>query len=343
MEEFFREIFIEGVKKYGAEIVYTVLICISIWLFPRLRRFLAESLHDIFNKPEPQESYKSATLEDMSEEDYSTEMEQDGGKSDTVEIPEWMSKKRKEFAIPFLFNNNNNVIKQFAIGLGAYVLTMILYGIVLFFEHFGYITKNSYLALSLSIILFWFIMIIRASKVKTYITAAERGHADSQYQIGKLYYRRRNYKLAYMWFYLAYLCGHQKAREQFRAMESGGLFFGAKVSPGQAAEPMNEARKMYDEIKRNLDAAFQYYRAKSWKGDSISQYNLGYVYQHGEGVQQDYYSAYVWYYVAMLSGVWGAKSRLKQIENKLFPPQIAQAKAEAKRKFNAIQHHKVQN
>lgn len=343
MSGIFYDIFIEGFKKYGAEIVCAVLLFMSVAMFPRLKRFLKKSRYEFLNKPESPESYKSEVLEDIPEEEYSSETEDKGkGDANVIRIPEWMSKKRKEFTSP---------IARIARLLGAYGAVFVLgFGMLILLP---ILPKN---AITICIVIIGFILMITMliyslyamyallfRGVQTYIVAAERGDADSQLQVGRGYYGQGNYRLSYMWYCLADMCGNKIARAKLNAMENGGAFSGAKISPSEVAEAKSEAQKMYDEITQNRAAAFEYYRSKSWKGDSTAQYNLGYVYQHGEGVQQDNYTAYVWYSVAMLNGDWDAKSRLKQLESKLFPPQIAQAEAEAKRKFKAIRQRKTQN
>ena len=336
MSGFLYDVFIDGFKKYGAEIICAVLLFVSVSMFPRLKRFLKKSRYEFLNKTESPESYDSEVLEDIPEGEYSSETEDKGKvEANVIRIPEWISNKRKEFTSPrarYLRTLGAIFVLPICV---VFFLTPILQnnndGVIATLAIIGVIEMISWVAL------------VRLSRVQTYIVAAERGNADYQLQIGSLYYGVKNYRLSYMWYCLADMCGNEKARARLNAMENGGAFSGAKISPSEAEIARAEAQKMYDEITRNRAAAFEYYRSKSWKGDSTAQYNLGYVYQHGEGVQQDYYTAYVWYSVAMLNGDWDAKSRLKQLESKLFPPQIAQAEAEAKRKFNAIRQRKTQN
>ena len=333
MSGFLYDVFIDGFKKYGAEIICAVLLFVSVSMFPRLKRFLKKSRYEFLNKTESPESYESEVLEDIPEGEYSSETEDKGKvEANVIRIPEWISNKRKEFTSPRARHLRT---------LGAiFVLPICGVFFMLFLPKNAYEVYVAALAITEVILM---ILWVRLSRVQTYIVAAERGNADYQLQVGALYYSVTNYRLSYMWYCLADMCGNEKARARLNAMENGGAFSGAKISPSEAEIARAEAQKMYDEITRNRAAAFEYYRSKSWKGDSTAQYNLGYVYQHGEGVQQDYYTAYVWYSVAMLNGDWDAKSRLKQLESKLFPPQIAQAEAEAKRKFNAIRQRKTQN
>lgn len=340
MSGFLYDVFIDGFKKYGAEIICAVLLFVSVSMFPRLKRFLKKSRYEFLNKTESPESYESEVLEDIPEGEYSSETEDKGKvEANVIRIPEWISNKRKEFTSPRA-RDLRILGAIFVLQIcGAAFLVLIL-------------PENArgdgvYIAITGVILIIWIIILsvasVRLFRVQAYIVAAERGNADYQLRVGAMYYDSKNYRLSYMWYCLADMCGNEKARARLNAMENGGAFSGAKISPSEAEIARAEAQKMYDEITRNRAAAFEYYRSKSWKGDSTAQYNLGYVYQHGEGVQQDYYTAYVWYSVAMLNGDWDAKSRLKQLESKLFPPQIAQAEAEAKRKFNAIRQRKTQN
>lgn len=321
------EIFIMGFKRYGAEIVCSALIFISIWLFPRLRSFLKRSLRDSLNSPKPANNPKAETLEDVPEEDYYAEIETSySGESNAVNIPEWVNERRKEFKDP------SQTMLIFLLPLG--VINACVY----------FALRGYFIAVLFSFIVCCTYIVLGILSLSTQfnIEEAERGNPYAQCNIGRNYYNKKSYQLSYVWYYLAGLCGYQKGYSEATKIENGGLFSGAKISSLEVEMAKTEALRMFNEIKQNRAVAFSYYRSKAWNGDSLAQYNLGYVYQKGEGTEQSDYNAYVWYSVAQLSGDWKAKSRLEKLKSKLFPSQVAQAEEEAKRKFNAIQQRKKQ-
>jgi len=46
------------------------------------------------------------------------------------------------------------------------------------------------------------------------------------------------------------------------------------------------------ELKKNKSLAVQYYKLAASQGNAMSCYNLGFIYQKGDGIQQDYYLAF---------------------------------------------------
>lgn len=329
------EIFIMGFKRYGAEIVCSALIFISIWLFPRLRSFLKRSLRDSLNSPKPANNPETEILEDVPEEDYYAEIETSySGESNAVNIPEWVNERRKEFDD---IDWNASIITASL----SVIATISSIGICkVFFPS----VDEGLMFLVMIMIMMITIMCVTMWVNKNVQLEAERGNPYAQYYIGRMYRhpRKKAYQLSYVWYYLSGLCGYPKGYSEATKIENGGLFSGAKISSLEVEMAKTEALRMFNEIKQNRAVAFSYYRSKAWNGDSLAQYNLGYVYQKGEGTEQSDYNAYVWYSVAQLSGDWKAKSRLEKLKSKLFPSQVAQAEEEAKRKFNAIQQRKKQ-
>lgn len=322
------EIFIMGFKRYGAEIVCSALIFISIWFFPRLRNFLKRSLRD--NIPKSVNNPEAETLEDIPEEDNFAEMEDvSSDKSDGLQPPEWVNERRKEFVDP--------VMPLLAL---CFIMPFIITVSIAFFFHI----LNDLLLFILLGLIYLFVIILAFvvnSSIKLFISEAERGNPYAQYHIGIVYKNKKAYQLSYVWYYLSGLCGHPKGYSKAAKMEKPGLLSGAKISSWEAGTAKAEALRMFDELKQKRAEAFEYYRSKAWSGDSIAQYNLGYVYQKGEGTEQNDHNAYVWYFVAQLSGDRKAESRIEKLKSKLFPSQAAEAEEEAKKKFNAIQQRKL--
>lgn len=63
-------------------------------------------------------------------------------------------------------------------------------------------------------------------------------------------------------------------------------------------------------------------RAKAEQGDASEQYNLGVMYEKGQGVQQDYAKAYMWISLAADQGLEDAIKKLDYLVNILTPSQI---------------------
>ena len=72
-------------------------------------------------------------------------------------------------------------------------------------------------------------------------------------------------------------------------------------------------------------AALREFRPLAEQGRAEAQYNLGLMYDLGEGVAQDYAQAHMWYNLAAAQGVEnGAKWRDK-VADKMTPDQVAEA------------------
>ena len=57
----------------------------------------------------------------------------------------------------------------------------------------------------------------------------------------------------------------------------------------------------------------------------MAQYNLGYLYDHGQGVAQDYVAAYVWYKIAATQGYAFAMASRDIAAEKLNTASLAEA------------------
>ncbi len=166
---------------------------------------------------------------------------------------------------------------------------------------------------------------------KNEIANAETGDAASQYSLAEHYALKAQNRNAYMWYYVATMSGHGLAAKKCKKLERKKT-----ISPSEALEAQSEAGKIYAKIQERLKHEFENFQELAMKGDSVAQYNLGWMYQHGEHVQQDNFRAYVWYYLADLCGDGAANSQLKKFGEKLFPSQIEAAQSEAREKFEAV-------
>src|SRR5690554_4202167 len=86
---------------------------------------------------------------------------------------------------------------------------------------------------------------------------------------------------------------------------------------------------MYDSgegVPKNASQAVTWYRKAAEQGDASAQFNLGVMYANGEGVPKDYVQAAKWFYLGKAKGVKADKA-IRQIESMMSHQQIEQAQA----------------
>jgi hypothetical protein len=67
------------------------------------------------------------------------------------------------------------------------------------------------------------------------------------------------------------------------------------------------------------------YRVGAEKGYASAQFSLGFMYQKGRGVPQDYVQAYMWFNLAAAQGTRGAAEWREHIAARMTPARIAEA------------------
>ena len=85
---------------------------------------------------------------------------------------------------------------------------------------------------------------------------------------------------------------------------------------------------MYDAgegVPKNDAEAVRWYRMAAEQGDADAQLNLGYMYDVGEGIPKDYVQAYAWYNIAAAQGDETAKENLEYITKNMMTADIAKA------------------
>ena len=131
---------------------------------------------------------------------------------------------------------------------------------------------------------------------KYYKDAAEQGDAVAQNKLGYMYENGcgvpENYDTAMKW--------HQKAKKQGHVDAFADI--GHLISYRKSVENETYSDDYDEELRKCKEAAEQ--------GDSVSQYNLGYKYHYGKGVQQDYAEAVKWYRKAAAQGYTDATTNL---------------------------------
>ena len=83
---------------------------------------------------------------------------------------------------------------------------------------------------------------------------------------------------------------------------------------------------MYDNgygVPQNYQEAIKWYRRAAEQGNNRAQFNLGLMYDNGDGVPQDYVQAHMWY---DLAGVEVATRYRDFVAREMTPEQIAEAR-----------------
>ena len=124
-----------------------------------------------------------------------------------------------------------------------------------------------------------------------YTKAAEQGHADAQFKLGKAYYFgngvEKNLKQSVDWF--------TKAAEQGQA--DAQFYLGICYANGQG-------------VAKDYKKAVEWYTKAAEQGDAASQCNLGVCYNNGQGVEKDIRKAVELYIQAANQGNAPAQSNL---------------------------------
>ena len=93
------------------------------------------------------------------------------------------------------------------------------------------------------------------------------------------------------------------------------------------------------------DKAIEWFKKGAEKGHAYCQYNLGRIYQHGEGVEIDYQEAFKWYELAAANGFQAAYNNMgvMQAEGKGVPVDFKRAKEYYQRSIELDGHYSVSN
>ncbi len=78
-------------------------------------------------------------------------------------------------------------------------------------------------------------------------------------------------------------------------------------------------------MEQDFKEAVKWYQKAADQGNAIGQYYLAVMYESGEGVKQDYATAYAFLNIAATNGLQEARKNLPQFAKKLNPEQIAKA------------------
>ncbi len=134
-----------------------------------------------------------------------------------------------------------------------------------------------------------------AEAVRSYRLAAEQGHAEAQYELGRAYYRR----------------GDQEASDSLRLPEDAAeanRWYRMAAEQGHA-----KAQVMLGSHSEDDAEAVRWYRMAAEQGLAVAQFNLGQAYQDGKGVLKDDAEAARWFRLAAEQGDVGVQFRLAQL------------------------------
>jgi TPR repeat protein/serine/threonine protein kinase len=137
----------------------------------------------------------------------------------------------------------------------------------------------------------------RLEAIKCYRKAAEQGHAGSQLELGYYYGNeesRKDWLEAVQWY--------EKAAAAVEATDGE-----AELGLGWLYDP--ETAKLSNSTK-----AEQWYRKAAAKGSLKAMYNLGLMFEYGNGVGRNSAEAQKWYAKAAAGGHEGAKNKISDME-----------------------------
>ena len=127
--------------------------------------------------------------------------------------------------------------------------------------------------------------------MKEYRPLAERGNAEAQYRVGRMYEFGQGVP-------------QDKAK---------GIAWVRKAAEQNHADAQQELGVVYatgDGVKQDDVQAVEWFRKAATQGDATAQYNLGLLYAKGQGVQKDYAEAITWWRKAAAQGNADAQFKL---------------------------------
>jgi hypothetical protein len=130
-----------------------------------------------------------------------------------------------------------------------------------------------------------------ATAIKQYRPLAERGNAEAQYRIGRMY---------------EFGQGVPQDKAQ-------GIAWIRKAAAQNHADAQQELGFIYasgDGVKQDDAQAVEWFRKAAMQGNATAQYNLGLLYAKGQGVQKDYAQAIDWWRKAAAQGSEDAQLKL---------------------------------
>lgn len=158
-----------------------------------------------------------------------------------------------------------------------------------------------------------------------YTEAASHGHALAQFNLGFCYEKgngvEKNYQTAVFWYLksakqgvdfaknnLKFCLSKIKSKNILSATDKSFIFSELNEINIRELKKNDEIQQV--EIKKSLILTFKKFLQLAKKGDSISQYNVAFCYEKGEGVRRSLKNAYKWYKKSAKNGLVLAKYNL---------------------------------
>jgi uncharacterized protein len=191
-----------------------------------------------------------------------------------------------------------------------------------------------------------------AEAAKWYHRAADQGSSVAQFNLGLMYDSGKgmvkDYVQAHMWISLARAHTNVDGETKYAAMRDR---VAAKMTPAQVAEAQRRAARwylksaeqgkswdqfnlgvMYDNgqgIERDHVEAAKWYRKAADQGFEEAQFHLGLKYESGQGVEKDYVQAHMWLTLATSIKYSGKDKKYAAMRDrvaaKMTPAQVAEA------------------
>jgi len=177
-------------------------------------------------------------------------------------------------------------------------------------------------------------------------TRAERGDADAQKNLGKIYAKgdvvKQDYSQAAKWYRQAADRGHAGAQAALGELYEAGQ--GVPHDDAEAAKWYRQAAEqgnttgqyslavlyvMGKGVPQDTAEAIKWYRHAADQGDKLAQYNLGMRYYEGNGVAPDPVEAYQWLSLAAVRGVQDAAKARDDLKRKMTREQLAEGRRRA--------------
>jgi TPR repeat protein len=169
--------------------------------------------------------------------------------------------------------------------------------------------------------------------VKWWTKAARQGHVLAQVHLGLIYQTGtgviQSDKEATKWYTMA--------AEQGNADAQYMLGFIYSLDPENAEMPL--FYRLENRVGLDYNQAVKWLTKAATQGHADAQYMLGDMYEHGQGVAEDYVQAYKWMILATAQlGVQDANGK-EAVRKELMPEQVAEAERLAK-EFRPVKSEK---
>ncbi|HDP26095.1 MAG TPA: sel1 repeat family protein [Deltaproteobacteria bacterium] len=113
--------------------------------------------------------------------------------------------------------------------------------------------------------------------------------------------------------------------------ESFSTEFRENLLPAQTGDPQAQLFVGYlyetgQGVEQNFVKAAQWYQKSAEQGNALAQLQLGTMYINGKGVPQNFVLAYLWLDLASAQGNISARNRLEALAKQMGPARVAEAK-----------------